>query len=360
WSGASLTDSKWSTADNWSPIGPPANDGSANVMMLGPDRPDTLVDLPWSVRSMQFPSGAIGFSITGNTLSIGDGGISNVSGVTQRISNNISPTSAQTWDISSDMTAGGAISGSFGLTKIGDGTLTLSGATANSFTGTTTVNAGILQLNKSIANGTLTGNLIVGDGVGADVVRWLAPEQLWHGVGSSVTINRSGLVDLNGFAETIRDLNLTEGKGFTGLGTLTVMGTVTSNASLDPSIISDRLSLGSGTRIFDVADGSVDNDLVIQASIASGGLTKSGAGTLLMIGGSNTYSGTTTVLEVVLALAKGGADGSIKGDLIIGGGAALLAVVALGDNEQIQAVGNTVLIFSNGTLALNGFNETIG
>src|SRR6185436_7487147 len=93
---------------------------------------------------------------------------------------------------------------------------------------------------------------------------------------------------------------------------------------------------------------------------ASGGLTKSGAGTLLMIGGSNTYSGTTTVLEGVLALAKGGADGSIKGDLIIGGGAAPLAVVALGDNEQIQAVGNTVLIFSNGTLALNGFNETIG
>src|SRR5215208_6625101 len=134
WNGASLTDSKWSTADNWNPIGSPVNDGSANVMMLGPDRPDSLVDLPWSVRSMQFPSGAIGFSITGSTLSIGDGGISNTSGVTQRIANNISLISAQTWDVSSDLTAGGAISGAFGLTKIGEGILTLSGATANSYT----------------------------------------------------------------------------------------------------------------------------------------------------------------------------------------------------------------------------------
>src|SRR5258705_1226471 len=79
-----------------------------------------------------------------------------------------------------------------------------------------------------------------------------------------------------------------------------------------------------------------------------------------MIGASNSYSGTTTVLEGVLALAKNGADGAVKGDLVIGSGAASLAVVMLGANEQIQGVGNTVSIFSSGTLALNGFAETIG
>jgi autotransporter-associated beta strand protein len=361
WSGGSATDNKWSTADNWFPLGAPSNDGLSNLMMIGPEHPDSSVDVPWNVRSIQFPIGAVGFSITGNTLSIGEGGISNLGSANQSIANNISLTANQSWDVVSDVNVAGAITGSFGLTKTGDGTLTLSGAAANTYTGLTTVNAGTLLLNKSLANGAVLGNLTIGDGIGSDVVRWMAAEQLWHGEGNMVSINSSGLMDLNGFSETIRDLNLTEGKVTTGTGTLTVMGTITSNASaVSSSFISERLSLGSGMRTFNVADGLVNNDLVVSASIASGGLAKSGGGTLLMIGAANTYSGTTSVLEGVLVLAKSGADGAIKGDLEIGGGGATLAVVMLGANEQIQAVGNTVSVFNNGALALNGFNETIG
>src|ERR1041385_6485508 len=66
WSGASLSDNKWSTAENWMPIGAPANDGSANVMMLGPGHLDSLVDVPWNVHSMQFPVSAAEFSISGS------------------------------------------------------------------------------------------------------------------------------------------------------------------------------------------------------------------------------------------------------------------------------------------------------
>jgi autotransporter-associated beta strand protein len=321
WSGVSPTDNKWSNPENWFPLGTPANDGSGNIMMVGPGHPESNVDVPWSVRSIQFPIGAIGFSITGSTLSLGDGGINNFSSLTQSIANNVSLTANQAWNVASDLMASGTISGSFGLTKTGDGTLTLSGATANTYSGLTMVNAGTLALNKSVANGALTGNLIIGDGIGSDVVRWMAAEQLWHGTGSVVSVNSSGLMDLNGFSETIRDLELTAGKVTTGTGTLILMGTVTSNASAaNPSFISDHLSLGSGMRMFSVADGPVEDDLVVSASIASGGLAKSGAGILLMIGSPNTYSGTTTVLEGVLALAKNGADGAIKGDLEIGGG----------------------------------------
>src|SRR5882672_5279770 len=136
WDGGSLLDNKWTTDDNWMPIGPPANDGTANIIMMGPAHADSLVDVPWSVRSIQFPAGAVGFSISGNALSIGDRGINNSSASAQSIANNISLSADQTWDVASDLTVSGAIAGSFGLTKTGDGTLTLSGATANSYSGT--------------------------------------------------------------------------------------------------------------------------------------------------------------------------------------------------------------------------------
>src|SRR5258706_7252683 len=360
WDGGSSVDNKWSTGENWMPIGVPANDGSANILMMGPGHADSLVDTPWSVRSIAFPVGAIGFFITGSALSIGDGGIGNNSGANQSIANSISLTAAQTWNVESDLNVSGAISGSFGLTKTGAGMLMLSGATANSYSGMTMVNEGTLLLNKSVANGAVIGGLTIGDGAGSAVVRWMASEQILQGNGSVVNVNSSGWMDLNGFAETVRDLNLNEGKVTTGAGALTVVGTITSNPSAaNSSIISDHLSLGSSTRTIDVADGLVENDLVIEASIASGGLTKSGPGTLLMIGAGNTYAGTTTVSDGVLVLAKSGAGASIKGDLLIGGGSNFAGVV-LGANEQIQAVGNTVSIQSNGVMQLNNFSETIG
>src|SRR5206468_4183363 len=64
----------------------------------------------------------------------------------------------------SSLTLSGAISGPGGITKNLPGTLTLSGSSANSFTGTTMVNAGTLVLNKSIFNATIVGPLIIGDG----------------------------------------------------------------------------------------------------------------------------------------------------------------------------------------------------
>lgn len=65
-----------------------------------------------------------------------------------------------------------------GLVKAGDGTLTLSGSTANTYTGTTTVNDGTLVLNKSTNTTAIAGNLMIGDGSGLDTVRIAANEQI--------------------------------------------------------------------------------------------------------------------------------------------------------------------------------------
>ena len=73
------------------------------------------------------------------------------------------------------LTVNGAISGSGGLTKTGLGTLQLGGPVSNSFTGTTRVHAGALELDKDVSDGAIGGPLVIGDdsgGADADVV-WI-------------------------------------------------------------------------------------------------------------------------------------------------------------------------------------------
>ncbi|MCF7689628.1 MAG: autotransporter-associated beta strand repeat-containing protein [Cephaloticoccus sp.] len=64
------------------------------------------------------------------------------------------------------------------LTKTGDGTLTLSGGTANTFTGDVYVNDGTLALNKSANTTAITGDIFVGDGRGTDILQLNNDEQI--------------------------------------------------------------------------------------------------------------------------------------------------------------------------------------
>ena len=103
-----------------------------------------------------------------------------------------------------------------GLTKSGDGTLTLSGSGSNTYSGTTTVNAGTLALNKSGGATAIAGNLTVGDGAGTDTVKILADEQINDN--STVTLrggtvgNRAdnqAVLDLGDSLETFQQLTVT-------------------------------------------------------------------------------------------------------------------------------------------------------
>src|SRR5882672_4610192 len=81
WDGGSLVNSNWSTAENWNPDGVPANNGTANIRMVGPGRTDANVDAPWSINSLTFDSGSLGFVMGGSALTVGGGAIKNLSGV---------------------------------------------------------------------------------------------------------------------------------------------------------------------------------------------------------------------------------------------------------------------------------------
>src|SRR5262249_32436327 len=178
---------------------------------------------------------------------------------------------------------------------------------ANSYTGATTVNGGLLSLQKSPPPGSsaiaVPGALVIGDSLGgpnADHVNVAQGEQIADN--AAVTLASSGLLTIGGAApltETVGSLTMTGGEvDSTGAGaTLALSGdvTATSGPGTTPARLAIDLSLGGATRTFTVADGPAPSDLVIQGTISNGGLTKAGPGTLQLGGVDNTYTGPTTV-----------------------------------------------------------------
>jgi autotransporter-associated beta strand protein len=104
------------------------------------------------------------------------------------------------WPATTHLRLLGSIGGPGGLiVGPGAGGLWLEGSDANTFAGTTRVNAGTLWLNKVPSDGALPGDLVIGDGsgsAGGDVVRLLRANQIHND--ADVVINASGLLDFNG------------------------------------------------------------------------------------------------------------------------------------------------------------------
>jgi autotransporter-associated beta strand protein len=127
------------------------------------------------------------------------------------------------------LTVGGGISGSYSLTKAGNGTLTLSGA--NTFTGATTVNGGTLLVNGSLA-------------VGSDV-----------SVNTSATLGGIGTID---GSTTINSGTLSPGPGIgtmafgntLSLSGATVMEINKVNTESGPVLTGDRVAVTSGTLVY--------------------------------------------------------------------------------------------------------------
>ncbi|MEI6713748.1 MAG: autotransporter-associated beta strand repeat-containing protein, partial [Verrucomicrobiota bacterium] len=236
-----------------------------------------------------------------------------------------------------DITLSGIVFGSGGLTKTNSGTLSLSGN--NTFTGTTAVTTGTLSLNSSGALGgngdlTLTGGMIqlgtsnatfaskiTGSTVGV-VLDTGVNNGTWSGNidgtnAGGLTKIGSGVLTLsgsNGYGGTTAinagTIKLNSANALAGGGSVTFGGGTLQFTSSNTADLSSRLLSSTSAIALDTNNLAVAISGNIGAS-NTGGLTKLGSGTLMLLG-NNTYAGTTTIaggtlnLSSTTALAGGG------------------------------------------------------
>ena len=284
WTGGGGANETWSDPANWSGAAPAAGD----VLIFGPGATQKSAnnDFLRVVAAIAFQDS--GYTIMGNAIKLTNNlsiGSTSMAGGTDTLGLNIALTTSEEFNIAGttliDVT--GTISGpALGIAKFGSGTLAYDGATGNTYTGTTTISGGTLKLNRD--------NQIVAAG--------------------RVTVNAGATFNLNGHNQTIGSLILNAGAVNTEAGTLSLGGNIFTAAAGTSATINGNLNLGAATRTITVANGMAANDLVIAAVISGAagvGITKAGAGTLILTG-VNTYTGITAVAAGVL-----GGSGTVLG-----------------------------------------------
>jgi fibronectin-binding autotransporter adhesin len=393
------SNNNWSNVNNWYSSEDtsqnqyaPANDGTADVFFKNPGvffsgaTNVSNVDTNWSINSLNFVGApSSGWILSGNQLTIGAGGITtSTSGTSPTINNPILLAAPQSWVATATLSTtvngsvninsqsltldgggstylNGPITGEGQLILNGSGSVTFGGSAANTFNDVVQVNNGTLYLNKPNSTNAVS-ILTIGSGVGNNfaLVQLETSNQISDTSGI-VTINSNGELALpNGVQDYIPQLVLNGGVVTTGntnsfLSFINNSGYVHSEASSTTAALFGVLNLNDDsthTTTFYVESGTTQSgvDLEIDASVASGGIFKSGAGTL-ELSNSNTFAGGVNLAagRILIGNDTVGSSGSItSGPLGTG-------VLYMSDQTTIESyfgnhtIANTISIPTTGT-----------
>ena len=376
WSGR--TSPLWSTVGNWGASVPPV-DGDDVLFPAGAlnkSNTNNLVNL--RLRSISFTDS--GYSLGGNSVTITNGVRAEQVSGGNTINFDIQLGAAQTFECvnaaaafvlngfielgdstltvtnTGDVTFTGYISGAGGLIKQGSGALRYLGISDNIYTGPTDVRGGVLELGKTGAKSLAHSALTISNAT----VRHSAGYQIGY---IPVTINRGGLLDLNGFPCLMNgSLALNDGGDVeTGSGSLNLTGNYTVTVNPGPgtgesSTISGNLALFPSPCTFDVAPvfSIWPNGLSIPAKISGAPLRKTGNG-ILYLSGSNVFSGEVHVEAGTLAISHAHA----LGDTSAGTTVSNAATLRLSDNIHVSKEALTLASTdANGAVECTGGTNT--
>lgn len=289
--------------------------------------------------------------ILGGTLQLGNGG----TGGTVR--GDIINDGALVFDRSDTLTFAGVVSGSGSVRQQGSGTLVLTGD--HGYGGGTTVAAGVLQIGDGGTTGAITGNVVNnavlafarsdavafgGDISGTGAVRQSGSGTLTLGgsntYGGATQVQSGSLVAAGGAAiGDVSAVDIAAGATLV-LGAAETIGSLAGAGSVD----NGGFTLTAGGN-----NASTTFDGVMSGS---GGLAKTGSGTLVL-NGANLYSGGTVVSAGLLEVGDAAhAGASLAGDVTLAGGT-LRGHGSIGGN--VLNTGGTVMPgASTGILTVDG------
>ena len=262
----------------------------------------------------------------------------------------------------STLVISGLISGAGGLTKAGNGTMLIMGSQSNTYTGTTAVDKGVLQLNNPIAGVSIQGPIVIGNNVdpaNSAVLQDLNNDDIAST--STILVNSSGKFDVNGKFEQCSTLSDT-GSVTLGSGTLNLFGQG-GTATYDGVISGTGIVTmnGTGTQIF-----TANNSYSGATTINNGTLLINGSqgGSAVSVGVGGTLSGIGTVGDVTSGgvLRPGGSSGGQLScaNLTFNTGSFLDINLTPGGFGKMNVTG---VVMANGTLRLlpaAGFGASAG
>ncbi len=236
-------------------------------------------------------------------------------------------------------TVSAILAGTGALTKTTAGTVVLSGA--NSYTGATTVSAGVLNLQNNTATGTTAGGVTVASGAALELQGGIA-------VGAeALSVNGTG-VGGNGALRNVSGNN-----SWGGTVTLAGAAEIQSDAGTLTLNAANAVTGANRNLTFDGAGNGVIGGTI---TTGTGTLTKNGTGTLTL-SGANTYTGATTVSAGSLALTNGVAiaDAGVVNLSASGADLTLNTSETIG---SLAGVAGTTVTLGGNTLTAGGNNGT--
>ncbi|UWF60512.1 autotransporter outer membrane beta-barrel domain-containing protein [Brucella sp. 2716] len=401
--------------DNWTTIdgslNAPFSDGSIAIFMakagvVTVDKNPALGDV--RVSGIQFASD--GYIVQEGTIRM-----VTAPSTTIRVGDGTAAGAAFTATINSDLT------GDSRLVKADLGTLVLGGA--NSYTGGTSITGGTLQISSNQNLGEAAGDLSINDGTlhttaDMEIDRATVLENLGATIETDdgTTLNHIANIDGPGsLTKTGNGTLMLAGTNSYAGGTTINGGTIAISHDANLGDVAGPLGINGGTLLttadidmgrtitIGANDGTIDTNsnttLTQNGNIdGDGALTKTGDGTLVLTG-SGTYAGGSIIKEGTLQLGDGGTSGSITGNVTNDGTLAFKHVDmfsfdgVISGNGDVRQLGEGITVFTHksdytgstvveagtlaaggedifsdtsdfnvladGTLALNGFSQTL-